>query len=1068
MRVHQFRRLVGRFTLALSLTLGLLCAVVPSSASAQSAEAIEVSMPAQSLEAALRQLISRGIQVLFAPEDVKGIATREIKGRFTPEEIIRKLIEGTGLTYSASGNSVFAIKPSGRATPSGMSTGEQLKNPTLLAQAPSQGAGASEPVAQAKPTPAPKDETPSTRTSAVEKMSQILVTGSRILNMDIERTRDDPQPYVVFDHDKIEQSGATNVEDFLKQRLTMNVVGQTSAQTTTSGRGVSQVNLRGLGVGQTLILVDGRRVVGPVIQGLPLQPDLNYLPLGAIERIEVLPTTSSGIYGGGATGGVINVVLRRDYEGAELKLTYDNSFKSDTARRRVDLSAGYNLEGGKTNILFAASIADSGLLLLQDRNFYQGGLERVRVNNPNFMTPTLTIIGATPNIRSTAGTNLVLRNGTPLNSSFTFVPYGYVGPSSDGGAALIANAGRYNVDSSNSAYQGGGLTTDILSGSQVESLTLTVRREFTRRLQAYVDITGSNNRQLDRAAPVGVFSIPATAPTNPFRQAITVFAPVLGLDQNSGAFTMNRRVAGGLIIKLPGEWTVAGDYTWNWASFYAKPIIGILPSTTAAVAAGSIDVLHDPVAFPTNFSDLVGVASYFTPFRSTFNDETVRASGPVMSLPGGPVTLSILAEHRREDFGSGYLVNNNNPFFYPSRSQSATSAYMEIFAPVISDKNHVPGVQGLDLQLAGRHDTYTVHGTNSALTGTTALVTATDKLHSTDPTVAVRYKPVADVFFRASYGTGFVPPTVNQLAPLIVTQSNLTLVDPLRGNQSLGAYQLTGGGNPNLRPEKSRSTSAGVVFNPRYIPGFRLSLDYTKIRKNDNIATLSAQQVISNESLFPGRITRAVPASNDPFGVGVITGINTSAVNISSAWLEAYDIALDYELATRSSGTFAVFAGASYTPHYQTQLLAGQPWVENVGIEGQFNATVSPGITLKSKANFGVTWSRGAWKFGWTGRYFDSYFVADPTAATSATTIRNQGGNGKVAAQTYHDVFVGYKYAVAGDGFAGSITSGLELQAGVRNVFGKSPPFDAGSSFYYSYFGDPRLRSGYISIKKSF
>src|SRR5258706_3033283 len=132
MRVHQIKRLVGGFMLAFSVTLGLLCAVVTSSASAQSAETIEVSMPAQSLEAALRQLISKkGVQILFAPEDVRGITTREINGRFTPEEIIRQLIEGTGLTYSASGNSVFAIKPAGKSSPPGQSTGGSVRVETI-------------------------------------------------------------------------------------------------------------------------------------------------------------------------------------------------------------------------------------------------------------------------------------------------------------------------------------------------------------------------------------------------------------------------------------------------------------------------------------------------------------------------------------------------------------------------------------------------------------------------------------------------------------------------------------------------------------------------------------------------------------------------------------------------------------------------------------------------------------------------------------------------------------------------------------------------------------------------
>ncbi len=141
------------------------------------------------------------------------------------------------------------------------------------------------------------------------------MTGARLLNTDIRRSQDDPQPYVIFERAVIEQSGAVDINDFLKTRLTMSATGGTSAQTTNVAGAVSGVNLRGLGENQTLILIDGRRAAKTSSGFSPGQPDLNGIPLAAIERIEVLPTTASAIYGGAATGGVVNVVLRRDYSG---------------------------------------------------------------------------------------------------------------------------------------------------------------------------------------------------------------------------------------------------------------------------------------------------------------------------------------------------------------------------------------------------------------------------------------------------------------------------------------------------------------------------------------------------------------------------------------------------------------------------------------------------------------------------------------------------------------------------------------------------------------------------------
>src|SRR5262249_20376678 len=145
---------------------------------------------------------------------------------------------------------------------------------------------------------------------------EILIKGSKSLNIDIHRTRDDVLPYVVFDHEAISQSGVQTLDEFLKQRLPMNTVAQSNTQSAVSGSG-SRIDLRGLGTNQTLVLVNGRRVadlqVNPSNAGD--QSDLNGIPVGAVERIEVLPTSASGIYGGSATGGVVNIVLKKDFKG---------------------------------------------------------------------------------------------------------------------------------------------------------------------------------------------------------------------------------------------------------------------------------------------------------------------------------------------------------------------------------------------------------------------------------------------------------------------------------------------------------------------------------------------------------------------------------------------------------------------------------------------------------------------------------------------------------------------------------------------------------------------------------
>ncbi|WP_340054746.1 TonB-dependent receptor plug domain-containing protein, partial [Pseudomonas sp. JAI120] len=150
---------------------------------------------------------------------------------------------------------------------------------------------------------------------------------------------------------------------FLRQRLTAATSGASASQLGGRTGNASSINLRGLGADETLILVDGRRLAGFSVAGSLAQPDINGIPLSSVERIEVLPTSASGIYGGGATGGVINIILRRDYQGLEAKATYDGTFDGGGARKSIDLSGGFPLEGGKTRVMLSGAWSQSDPLL---------------------------------------------------------------------------------------------------------------------------------------------------------------------------------------------------------------------------------------------------------------------------------------------------------------------------------------------------------------------------------------------------------------------------------------------------------------------------------------------------------------------------------------------------------------------------------------------------------------------------------------------------------------------------------------------------------------------------------
>jgi len=1015
------------------LALGLLV-VPPTAFAAEKSSAVSFDVPAGDAAVTLKQFAEQsGQAVVYMVDAVRGVRTNAVKGSLAPREALEQLLAGSKLHAVA-----------------------DEKTGALSVTANGKNGGRAVPPNGNRPVSLSKDE------EGRIELPTFEVMGSKLLNMDIKRSRDDAQPYVIFERENIERSGATNLEDFLKQRLTMNTQATTNSQGAGFQGNISQINLRGLGTGQTLILIDGRRATGAKIVGSVLtQGDINGIPLAAVERIEVLPTTASGIYGGNATGGVVNIIMRRDYAGAELKATYENTFVSDAGSWRLDFAAGITLENGKTNVLFAASHTESNVLTTNDRNLVQRGRARILANNPtsllNAATPTL---GATPNIRSATGANLTLKDGTPLNSPITFVPAGYRGTATDAGRALVANAGRHNFDLADSGQQPGGGRQALLNYPTVTSGSLTVRRQFSDRVQAFLDFSASDNESVFPFSNLfGAFTIAATAPNNPFAQAIRVTPATNAVESRTSSVSRDRRLVGGVLLKLGHDWTAEADYTYGSVRTDFSQPVGVAASATTAISDGTLDILRDLRVVPVDFSSHFAPDTRLDPPpRTTLDNVTFRAAGPVGQLPGGAPTLSMLTERREDNFAESRQIAFGSTTLYPSTSQVVQSFYAEARLPMVGAKNILSWVRMLELQLAGRVDHYESNAATPAITAATASSQPdrfTRKLRSADPTIGLRFQPIEALILRASYGTGFVPPTVAQLVsnPLFNLGAGLPL-DPRRGNTSTGPIQVRLGGNPLLRPEESESWSAGAIFKPAFAPALRLSVDYTRIEKTNNITFLGTQVILDNEALFPGRVTRGPVPVGDPFGVGPVTIVDQTSMNIARAEVEAYDVALDYRH-ENSLGAFDLYGVATWQPHYRTQLLPSVAIVENAGVTSTF--------PLKFKGNAGLTWKRGRWSAGWSTRYFDSYVVS-----TNAAVQLSQGGL-RVSSQIYHDAYVSYRLPRP-DGRWGAVLGRMEITVGGKNVLNAEPPFDAGisASRYYSPYGDPRLSSYYLSVKSAY
>ncbi|MGH8238316.1 MAG: TonB-dependent receptor domain-containing protein, partial [Steroidobacteraceae bacterium] len=339
---------------------------------------------------------------------------------------------------------------------------------------------------------------------------------------------------------------------------------------------------------------------------------------------------------------------------------------------------------------------------------------------------------------------------------------------------------------------------------------------------------------------------------------------------------------------------------------------------------------------------------------------------------------------------------------------------------------------------------------------------------SANPTFGVRYKPLSDVMLRASYGTGFLPASVHQIVPAPAPTllpafifPILGLTDPRRGDEFVGASLAPGqnvvalsGGNPDLDPEESESWSAGLVLTPRFVPGLRVSADWTRTEKTGNIGFVipTLQANLDLEQLIPGLVTRDTnPATFGTFGVGPIIGLDARLRNVAFTQVEAYDFAVDYRWASERFGEFMLSSAATHYVHNETRAVPLAPLVENTG-------TIT-GLPWRGHAT--LSWDYKNWTASWTARYFDSYqlFAADQE---NAAVIQTQGAP-RVPSQTYHDLFASFRFDSQAEWL-----SGTEIQIGVNNVFNTRPPVDVTQSLLYSTLGDPRLASYYVSLRKAF
>ncbi len=1039
-----------------SFLVCLLLSVAPAYAGPDSSgleREVTFSIAPQPLDEALLELSKQAnLQLMLAAKAVGPRRSAGLSGRFTVHTALNSLLKGTGLTFTAVGNTV-TIEPAGSAET------VRARDDVGLRLAQGETVGSEEVVIDAAKTDA-----------------ELVVKGVKdtgVINQGvIPRQLNQALRYEIVDRAEIARSGATSISDLFRD-LSSNARPGTDTQTFLAAQlalasGAVAVNdtvdLRGLGAAQTLVMVNGRRLFGGDGEGA----DIGRIPIEAIERIEILPTSGSAIYGANAVGGVINVVLRKDYSGTELSAYYGTA-DGAAPESRLTLHHGQRFNDGSTNLSVMAEVHAIDPLTLAERSYQERILAHVTPQSPryfleigrNFTAPRATI--------AIAGAGGLGIPAAP-DATLAAVPAGSDGvnlmPDTFSATAGMANVSTGRTDEAR-----------LLRGSDAYSLFSTLEHSMRQgRMGAYAELSW---RYADTSTGhvSGVLQplrLSQTHPLNPFRDDVTPgftgrvinvsFDPVDLPADSATSHQRTLRTVGG----LKGQLEFASARTFNWAidvswdrnETYSRNV-SYRRNLSAAVNAGFYNPLRD----------LTSAALISGAELDSFLWESVgrtrldilatnwRVNGDLFNTRGGEARFSLGLEARSEDARYHQISEAGSHSMLPgaffvaevydeSTDRQAVAGYAEVVVPLVGERNQRPLLRELELVAATRLEKYDDFGMASP------------------PMVGLKYRPFRDVILRGSYSEGFQPPTQAALQAPVESYSIIGYgyLDPERNFEEIEGEALYGG-NPGLLPETSDTWDAGVVYMPRFIPGLSLTASYFRYDKFDVVANLALEQLLA---LVPERIVRGPALPGEPAGTpGPVLLIDGTAINLARQFIDGWDFKLDYAHDLGGGRSFGLGGEATRTDRYSIQEVPGAEFIDRTGQSSLFTGT-GP-LHWRGKAS--LWFAAGNMSWTWTTRYFDSY-VGDTTFATPDNPFGNGLDGARIPSSIEHDLVFNFELpATSGTTGAALLNAlqGTRWTIGARNVFDTTPPLvSARYQLWYSGFNDPRERVLYLQVRKGF
>ncbi len=836
-----------------------------------------------------------------------------------------------------------------------------------------------------------------------QKVEKIEVTGSNIKRIDAEGVA----PVQILSKEDIEKSGKSTVAELLRS-ISSNSAGSYSEVFSNSfSPGASGASLRGLGQKATLVLLNGRRMANyGFAQNLQdTYVDLNSIPSAAVERIEVLKDGASAVYGSDAIGGVINIILRKDYSGAELNVSAGTSSEGGLDEFRFTAAGGMgDIAKDRYNVLATFDYFKRDLLLMSEREFTKD-----------------------QDFRRFPGGNFDWASGATYRTSprQPFSSCGKYNPGVETPGSLLATSGTvcaYNI----APY--------LTLFPETERMAFLSRGtiEFSPTLSGFGEIMYSHNKSFQNFTPAAVSptsvafdpvtggvriingTLPANNPSNIPGKATATGINYTFFDVGPRSSDIDSKSYRGL-IGLKGT---MGNWDWEAGLGSAKNEVNQINNNrvdafvlSSAIANGTYNFLN-PDAGTIKAADLRINPTRQSTSKLDFVD--FKVSSEIGQLPAGPLGFAAGIEYRKESIHDrpDALLTTGHVL-----GQGATGTDGDRNSTAVFAELSIPATKNLEFQLAGRQDRYSDFGS------------------AFSPKAGFRWTPDKSLIVRGTVSRGFRAPTLPENAKSSSTFF-VGVVDTFEGSPNFNRAVTIAGvfaGNPDLKAEKSNNYNLGFVFEPR--DDFNVGAAWFKIRQNNIVSSNGFQYIVDNPTFFPGQILRGAD--------GTLIAISDKFRNLLFVETSGVDFDFRKIFKTDGWGKFTVSGDWTYISHYKSVPALDADVVDYVD-SNEFGTSIP-----RYKGNLKLNWEKNNFSTTLTYLYthsFDQTGVAVPPAQA------------RVGSYAQYDISASY------DGF-----KNLKLYGSIQNLLDTDPPFDPSNSNRYDFTqNDLRGRYYTVGMKYTF